>query len=149
MLLRKLNTLQIHLTDGQGWRIESKAFLSLVSTGALGVGNQPQNVRRYPRDETQPRGRYYCTPAELKDLVAYVADRGVTIVPEIEMPGHTGALLRSCPELLCPGSDEIKPGTWWSVRVLQPRALRSIESKVDAAHLSLAARGGLSRHCAA
>lgn len=129
MLLHKLNTLQIHLTDGQGWRIEIKAFPALVSTGALGVGNQPRNVRTYPRDDSKPKGCYYYTQSELKDLVAYAAARGVTIVPEIEMPGHTGALLRSCPELLCQGSDEIRPGN--SICVGQERTYEVLAAILD------------------
>ena len=129
MLLHKLNTLQIHLTDGQGWRIEIKAFPALVTTGAIGVGNQPQNVRTYPLDGSKPKGCYYYTQLELKGLVAYAAARGVTVVPEIEMPGHTGALLRSCPELLCQGSDEIKPGN--SICVGQERTYEVLTAILD------------------
>lgn len=110
MLLHKLNRLQIHFTDSQGWRIEIKKYPALITTGSVGVGNQRKNVRTYPKDETKPEGCYYYTQDELKDFVAYAAERGVTVVPEIEMPGHTGALLRSYPELLCQGSDEIKLG---------------------------------------
>ncbi|MCP5519919.1 MAG: beta-N-acetylhexosaminidase [Verrucomicrobiales bacterium] len=129
MLLHKLNTLQIHLTDGQGWRMEIQGFPALMTTGALGVGNQPGNVRVYPRAGSKPGGCYYYTQAELKDLVAYAGDRGVTIVPEIEMPGHTGALLRSYPELLCQGSGEIKPGN--SICVGQERTYEVLSAILD------------------
>jgi hexosaminidase len=110
MLLHKLNQLQIHFTDSQGWRIEIKKFPALVTTGAVGVGNQRKNIRTYPKNDAKQKGCYYYTRKELKDFVAYAAERGVTVVPEIEMPGHTGALLRSYPELSCRGSDRVKPG---------------------------------------
>lgn len=129
MLLHKLNKLQVHFTDSQGWRIEIKSFPALVTTGAVGVGNQPNNVRNYPKNDSKPEGCYYYTQEELKDVVAYAADRGVTIIPEIEMPGHTGALLRSCPELLCEGSDQIKSAN--SICVGQESTYRVLESILD------------------
>lgn len=129
MLLHKLNRLQVHFTDGQGWRIEIKKFPALVTTGARGVGNQPDNVRTYPQEDSKPAGCHYYTREELKELVAYAADRGVAIVPEIEMPGHTGALLRSYPGLLCQGSDQVKPGD--SICVGQENTYRTLEAILD------------------
>ena len=129
MLLHKLNKLQIHFTDSQGWRIEIKKFPALVTTGAIGVGHQPKNVRRYPRDDSKPEGRYYYTQEELKDFVAYAAERGVTVVPEIEMPGHTGALLRSYPTLLCQGSDLIQLSS--SICVGQESTYEMLEGILD------------------
>jgi|GEM_PF-1636600 len=129
MLLHKMNRLQIHFTDSQGWRIEIKKYPKLVTTGAVGVGNQPGNVRNYPKDESKPTGCYYYTQEELKDFVAYAGKRGVTVVPEIEMPGHTGALLRSCPELLCQGSDQIRQGS--SICVSQERTYEVLEDILD------------------
>ena len=128
MLLHKLNNLQIHFTDSQGWRIEIKKFPALVTTGAVGVGQQSENVRTYPKD-SKPKGCYYYTQEELKDFVAYAADRGVTIVPEIEMPGHTGAPLRSCPELLCQGSDQIQLSD--SICVGQESTYQTLETILD------------------
>jgi hexosaminidase len=129
MLLHKLNKLQIHFTDSQGWRIEIKKFPALVTTGAVGVGNQRKNVRTYPRGDSKPKGCYYYTQEELKDLVGYAIERGVTVVPEIEMPGHTGALLRSCPDLNCRGDDRIKPGH--SICVGQENTYRTLEAILD------------------
>jgi hexosaminidase len=129
MLLHKLNKLQIHFTDSQGWRIEIKEFPTLVTTGAIGVGQQSKNVRKYPVDDSKPNGCYYYTQEELKELVAYAAQRGVTIVPEIEMPGHTGALLRSCPQLLCQGDDQIKLGN--SICVGQECTYQTLERILD------------------
>lgn len=129
MLLHKLNRLQVHFTDGQGWRIEIKKYPKLVTVGAVGVGNQPENVRNYPKDDSKPSGCYYYTQEELRELVAYAAARGVTVVPEIEMPGHTGALLRSYPELLCEGSEKIKLGN--SLCVGDENTYRVLEDILD------------------
>ena len=129
MLLHKLNRLQIHFTDSQGWRIEIKKFPALVTTGAIGVGNQPKNVRTYPKNDSKPKGCYYYTQAELKEIVTYAAERGVTVVPEIEMPGHTGALLRSYPELLCQGDAVNKHGG--SICVGQEKTYQALEGILD------------------
>ncbi len=129
MLLHKLNRLQVHFTDSQGWRIDIRKYPALVTTGAIGVGNQRKNVRTYPEEDSKPKGCYFYTREELKDVVAYAADRGVTVVPEIEMPGHTGALLRSCPELNCRGSDRIRPGH--SICVGQENTYRTLENILD------------------
>lgn len=81
MSLNKLNVLHWHLTDDQGWRIESK---------------------RYPELAAQPGNRFY-TQGEIRHVVAYARDRGVEVIPEIEMPGHMRGLLVSHPELSCTG----------------------------------------------
>jgi hexosaminidase len=89
--LYKLNVLHLHLTDDQGWRIEVPSRPALTEVGASGaIGDRP--------------GGYY-TQAELAELVAYAADRFVTVVPEIDMPGHTSAVFRAYPEL---APDEIR-----------------------------------------
>ncbi len=129
MLLHKLNRLQVHFTDSQGWRIEIKKFPALVTTGAIGVGNQSKNIRTYPNDDSKPEGCYYYTQEAMRDFVAYAADRGVTVVPEIEMPGHTGALLRSYPELLCQGRDQIKLGN--SICVGKESTYQTLEDILD------------------
>ncbi|MFD7156183.1 beta-N-acetylhexosaminidase [Kribbella sp. NPDC059898] len=83
--LYKLNVLHLHLTDDQGWRVEVPSRPALTEVGATGaIGDRP--------------GGYY-TQDELADLVAYAADRYVTVVPEIDMPGHTAAVFKAYPEL--------------------------------------------------
>jgi hexosaminidase len=83
--LYKLNHLHLHLTDDQGWRIEIATWPKLAAYGGIGeVGGGP--------------GGHY-TQAQYADLVAYAAERHVTLVPEIDMPGHTGAALASYAEL--------------------------------------------------
>ncbi|SNR32884.1 hexosaminidase [Haloechinothrix alba] len=86
----KINHLHLHLSDDQGWRIEIEGWPKLTEIGAATeVGGGP--------------GGYY-TQEEYRDIVTYAADRGITIVPEIDMPGHTNAALISYPELNCDGS---------------------------------------------
>ncbi|MFJ3765692.1 beta-N-acetylhexosaminidase [Streptomyces sp. NPDC090082] len=80
LALHKLNVLHLHLTDDQGWRMPVAALPRLTEVGGL------------------PHGGAY-TRAELTGLVAYAAERGVTVVPEIEMPGHVRAALAAYPEL--------------------------------------------------
>jgi hexosaminidase len=96
MALHKLNTLHWHLTDDQGWRIEIKQYRRLTEVGAWRVpagaaGTDPAtgSVRRY--------GGFY-TQDEVRDIVRYAAERYVTVVPEIEMPGHAQAAIAAYPQ---------------------------------------------------
>ena len=89
LALHKLNRLHLHLSDDQGWRLEIKSWPNLTTHGgSTQVGGGP--------------GGFY-SQQEYAELVAYAADRFITIVPEIDMPGHTNAALASYPELNCPG----------------------------------------------
>ncbi|MBC9713616.1 beta-N-acetylhexosaminidase [Streptomyces sp. TRM66268-LWL] len=85
----KLNVLHLHLTDDQGWRMPVDAYPLLTETGS---------VRAQTMGDGTPHGGHY-TKAELRELVAYAAARGVRIVPEIEMPGHARAALAAYPHL--------------------------------------------------
>lgn len=109
----KLNTFHWHLTEDQGWRIEIKKYPRLAEVGSrrretvLG-----QNIDPYVGDGI-PYGGYY-TQAQVKDIVAYAQARHITVIPEIEMPGHSLAALAAYPELACtPGPFEV--GTTWGV----------------------------------
>ncbi len=83
----KLNMLHLHLSDDQGWRIEIKSWPELTTHGgSTGVGGG--------------KGGFY-TQEQYKDIVKYAAERYITIIPEIDMPGHTNAALSSYPELNC------------------------------------------------
>ncbi|MGO1068862.1 beta-N-acetylhexosaminidase [Lysobacter sp. CA199] len=95
MALFKLNRLHLHLTDDQGWRIEIKRYPKLVEIGGASAVKDG-------------RAGYY-TQAQLKDLVAYAQARGVTIVPEIDMPGHVQAALASYNELACDDTKNLRP----------------------------------------
>jgi len=99
LALYKFNTFHWHLTDDQGWRIEIKKYPELTKTGAWRketiVGHNNDKPRVY---DGIPHGGYY-TQEEIKEVVEYAADRYITIVPEIEMPGHAQAAIASYPEL--------------------------------------------------
>ncbi|HVH55214.1 MAG TPA: beta-N-acetylhexosaminidase [Vicinamibacterales bacterium] len=89
MALHKLNRLHLHLADDQGWRIEIKSWPNLAAHGgSTEVDGGP--------------GGFY-TQDQFREIVRYAADRFITIVPEIDMPGHTNAALASYPELNCDG----------------------------------------------
>lgn len=93
----KLNKFHWHLSDDQGFRIESKKFPELNQTGAV----------RKEEDGTITKGFY--TQEEIKEIVAYAADRQIEIIPEIDMPGHTTAIISAYPYLSCSGEDtEVK-----------------------------------------
>jgi len=104
MALHKFNYLHLHLTDDQGWRIEIPGYPKLQSISAWRKETMIGHLNDEPRlYDGIPHGGYY-TQTELKELVQYAADRHITIVPEIEMPGHVTALLAAYPELACSGS---------------------------------------------
>jgi len=100
MVFYKLNVLHLHLTDDQGWRVEIRSHPELTALGA-----------RFPEKWNEPAAHQgFYTQAQLKDLVAYAAARNITIVPEIDMPGHTLAVLACYPQLSCTGGPfEIHP----------------------------------------
>jgi len=99
MALHKLNTFHWHLVDDNGWRIEIKKYPKLTSVGAwrggVGFGLPTNSTAAYG-----PDGRYggFYTQDDIREVVAYAAARHITIVPEIEMPGHSLAALASYPE---------------------------------------------------
>lgn len=123
----KMNRLHLHLTDDQGWRIEIKRYPELTQQGAWREFNEQDSIclRDYkdrPEFELDPRfiihhdgktlyGGYY-TQEQLRDLVAYAEERNVTIIPEIDMPGHTQAISALYPEFTATG--EARWGTVFS-----------------------------------
>ncbi len=101
MAAHKLNILHWHLTDDQGWRIEIKRYPQIVLNGAR---RAQSSVRGNGwKGDGKPYGWYYYTQEQIRDLVAYAAERHVTVVPEIEMPGHALTLLSAFPDLGCTG----------------------------------------------
>ena len=109
MSLYKYNTLHWHLTDDQGWRIEIRSRPRLTEIGSRRTAT-PLPHDRTGSDGTPCAGHY--TQAEVRRVVAYAAERGVTVVPEIEMPGHAQAALASYPELGCAGAGYEVATTW-------------------------------------
>lgn len=99
----KMNTFHWHLVDDQGWRIEIKKFPKLTEIGAWRVDQNDKVWSSRPQakeGETATYGGFY-TQKEIKEIVKFAADRGVTVVPEIEMPGHVASAIASYPELSC------------------------------------------------
>ena len=90
MAMHKLNTLHLHATDDQAWRLEIKAFPKLTTVGAVGNKSDPNAPAAF------------LTQEEVKELCAYAAERHISIIPEIDMPGHTSAVIRAYPELKHP-----------------------------------------------
>lgn len=101
LALHKMNTFHWHLTDDQGWRIEIKKYPKLTEIGGWRNGSM---IGRYDdhRVDTIHYGGYY-TQDDIREVVKYAEARHITIIPEIEMPGHAMAALASYPELSCTG----------------------------------------------
>ncbi len=116
LALHKLNTFHWHLTDDQGWRIEIKAYPRLTEIGSCRketiVGRQSRNETQWKFDGTRHCGFY--TQDDLREIVAYAKARYITIVPEIEMPGHAVAAIAAYPELGVTG-DPMDVATHWGV----------------------------------
>ncbi|MFD4537434.1 beta-N-acetylhexosaminidase [Kitasatospora sp. NPDC058397] len=93
----KLNVLHLHLTDDQGWRVEIKRYPGLTGRGAW-RDRSMVGYRAGQRRDDRPHGGYY-TQDDLREIVAYAAARGVTVVPEVDLPGHTQAAVAAYPEL--------------------------------------------------
>ena len=110
MALYKLNKLQLHLTDDQGWRIQIDKYPKLTSVGAYRTFNDQDSVcmekAKYDADyEFNPMfvngstyGGFY-TKQDLKDIVSYATENFIDVIPEVDMPGHMSAAIRSYPEL--------------------------------------------------
>ena len=111
MVVHKLNTLHWHLTEDQGWRIEIKRYPKLTEFGSKRKGTMIE--KQWGSCDNVPYGGYY-TQDEIREVVAYAAARGITVVPEIDLPGHMLAALACYPELGCTGGPyEVETG--WGV----------------------------------
>jgi hexosaminidase len=103
MALHKFNYFHWHLTEDQGWRIEIKKYPELTEIGAFRKETLVGHYRDKPRQfDGEKYGGFY-TQDDIKEVVEYAASRYITIVPEIEMPGHSEAALASLSELGCTG----------------------------------------------
>ena len=121
LAIHKMNSFHWHLTDDQGWRIEIKKYPKLTSIGAWRsqtlVGHEGSQPVLY---DGIPYGGFY-TQEDIREIVAYAADRFVNVVPEIEMPGHSAAAIAAYPELGCT-SQPVSVWTTWGVNpnILDP-----------------------------
>jgi len=116
----KLNALHLHLTDDQGWRIEIEAFPRLTSTGGWRADTTIATGPGGPRLKGRPHGGFY-TATDLREIVAFARERGVVVIPEIDVPGHSVAAIAAYPRL---GVDSPTVDVWtgWGVNdcILDP-----------------------------
>ncbi|MGL5894847.1 MAG: beta-N-acetylhexosaminidase, partial [Bacteroidales bacterium] len=109
LAMHKINTFHWHLTEDQGWRLEIKKYPKLTEVGSKRARTViGRNTTEY--DNTPHQGFY--TQDEVRDIVKYAAERYITIIPEIDLPGHMLAALASYPELGCVGKNYKVAETW-------------------------------------
>jgi len=101
MAMHKLNLLHLHLTDDQGWRLEIKKHPLLTKLGSVRKESPRPGNRK--EGDGKPYGPFFYTQDQIRDLVAYARARHITIMPEIEMPGHLLGVLTAHPEYSCTG----------------------------------------------
>ena len=114
LALHKFNTFHWHLTEDQGWRIEIKKYPRLTEVGSWRKETLAGHAREMPEKFDRQRYGGYYTQEDIKEIVAYARSRYVTIIPEIEMPGHATAALAAYPELSCTGGP-FEVATKWGV----------------------------------
>lgn len=109
LALHNMNTLHWHITDDQGWRIEIKKYPELTTKGS----QRTQTVigRNSGEFDGKPYGGFY-TQEEAKEIVAYAQERFITIIPEVDLPGHMLGALTAYPNLGCTGGPYAVEGTW-------------------------------------
>jgi hexosaminidase len=116
LALHKFNVFHWHLTEDQGWRIEIKKYPKLTSVGAFRKDSMTAPRTKDPalrKFSGQPHGGFY-TQDDVREVVRYAADRGITVLPEIEMPGHAMAAIAAYPELGNTGKP-IEVLTYWGI----------------------------------
>jgi hexosaminidase len=126
LAMHRLNRLHLHLTDDQGWRVESATYPALAEVAswrpASWIGHSQGREADDPRrlDGTPHGGAY--SVADLREITAHAARHGVTIVPEVDLPGHASALLAAIPELGVPGCPPQQVATRWGLlgRTISP-----------------------------
>ena len=109
MTVHKLNTLHWHLTDDQGWRVEIKKYPLLTEVGSM--RNKTMIRKEWENYDNTPYGGFY-TQDDIKEIVQYAADNCITVIPEVDLPGHMMAALAAYPELGCTGGPYDVSGQW-------------------------------------
>ena len=114
MSMLKMNTFHWHLTEDQGWRIEIKKYPKLQEVAAYRNETLIGHYSDQPHEfDNKKYGGFY-TQEEIKDIVKYASERQITVIPEIEMPGHSQAAIAAYPELGCTGK-QVEVATKWGV----------------------------------
>ena len=109
LALHNINKFHWHLTDDQGWRFESKKYPELTVVGS--TRSQTMVNKQWDTFDGKPHGGFY-TQQEMKDIVKYATDRNITVIPEIDLPGHMVAALATYPQLGCTGGPYKVRETW-------------------------------------
>ena len=125
MALHRLNTLHLHLTEDQGWRVEILRYPRLTEVGAW---RRESQVGAGPTAGTdgRPHGGFY-TQTDIREIVAYAAARHIVVIPEIDIPGHSQAAIAAYPELGIDPSQQLEVRTRWGVN---PNVLGAEESTI-------------------
>ena len=110
----RLNRLQLHLSDDQGWRFESVRFPLLHEQGSHRSRSQLSHFNEPSVFDETPHGGYY-SQDDLREIVVFAADRAIVVVPEIDLPGHTGALIAAYPELGIPRREHHEVRGEWGI----------------------------------
>jgi hexosaminidase len=121
MVMYKYNVFHWHLTDSDGWRIESKKYPKLTEVGAFrpSVGRAGNQAKGLNVDDGKKYGGFY-TQEEIKEVVAYAKARNVDVLPEVDVPGHSKAIVLSYPEFgTHPGSDVLNVGNPETITFLE------------------------------
>ncbi|SDR74075.1 beta-N-acetylhexosaminidase [Actinopolymorpha singaporensis] len=129
LALHKLNVFHFHLTEDQGWRLASEKYPRLTEVGAyrpetlVGHAHRPESEFTF---DGKPHGGYY-TQDDIREIVAYAQERFVTVVPEIDMPGHMLAAIAAYPEL----GNGLKPAKVWTRWGISEQVLNVEDSTLD------------------
>ena len=129
-----LNVFHWHLTDDQGWRLELEKFPELVEVGAVRPCSPKVHTEKEP--DGVRYGPFFHSGKDVAEVVAYAGERGIRVVPEIEMPGHVRALLAAHPEFSCAGDLPRETPGWFDVMedvlcIGNDDALRYVEGVLD------------------
>ena len=114
--LHKMNVFHWHLTDDNGWRIEIKKYPLLTDIAAWRVDREDMPWREVTPPEPGEKATYggYYTQEEIREVIDYAAERQITVIPEIEMPGHTSEVFAAYPQLSCKGEKlYVQSGSYW------------------------------------
>lgn len=124
----KMNIFHWHLVDNPGWRIEIKGYPKLTSVGSLGDYSHPFPGAEKWKEIYPDRERSYYTQDEIREIVAYCAERGISVMPEIEVPAHCGGATHAYPELLAQSADAGAPALF---NVAAPEFWKFIETTLS------------------
>ena len=114
--LHKMNVFHWHLSDDNGWRLEIKRYPKLTGICAWRVDREHEDWRKWSPIEAGEKSTYggFYTQDEVREVIEYAASRQITVIPEIEMPGHSSEIFAAYPELSCRGETlDVRPGSYW------------------------------------